>query len=148
MKCTMQLSINAWALGAAVLFLAYKAFRHFYWDKPEMVTPEGLPVPMSVGKQRSFHSLTRDASMYTEARRRLAIINNYDKKFQKTGFTNGVIEAFFLTGLCDRPCVLCKDIDYVEDGGNADTEESCNIIDGMGEEILDFGNADTTICDI
>ena len=143
----MQLSINAWALGAVALFLAYKAFRHFYWDKAELVTPEGLPVPLSVGKERSFHSLTRDASMYTEARRRRAILRNPTPKFQKSGFTNGVVEAFFLTGICDRPCIRCKNIDYVEDAGNAWTEELCNILDANGGELLDFGNAGSAFCD-
>jgi hypothetical protein len=144
----MQLSINAWALGAVALFFAYKAFRHFYWDKPEMITSEGLPVPMSVGKQRSFHSLTRDASMYTEARRRRAIqggtICNDTVNFQKTGFTNGVVEAYFLTGICEGACAPRN---VVEDGGTAQTEV-CAIIDGNGGDVLDFGNAATTICDI
>lgn len=145
----MQLSINAWALGGLVFFLAYKALRHFYWDKPELVTQEGLPVPMSVGKQRSFHSLTRDASMYTLATRRKAVLNNPNGTFEKTGFTNGVIEAFFLTGICDVPCVRCKDTNYLEDGGNALTNETCNVIDaGANGEVLDFGNANTTICNV
>lgn len=95
----MELSINAWALGGLVVFLMYKAFRHFYWDKPELVTSEGLPVPLSVGKQRSFHSLTRDAGLFIEAQRRKAIQKNHEGTFQKTGFTNGVVEAFFLSGI-------------------------------------------------
>lgn len=114
-----------------------------------MVTREGLPVPMSVGKERSFHSLTRDAGLYTEARRRRAIVRNRPGIFQKTGFTNGVVEAFFLTGLCDVPCEVCRPENIVEDAGNALTNETCRIIDaGDSGEILDFGNANTTNCDI
>ena len=136
-------------MGAVALFFAYKAFRHFYWDKAEMVTPEGLPVPLSVGKERSFHSLTRDASMYTLATRRRAIqggiVCNPGVTFQKSGFTNGVVEAYFLTGICEGSCGVKN---AIEDAGHARTEEACNIIDANGGEILDFGGAGTTICEV
>lgn len=139
------MSINLLAIGVLSIFLAYKAFRQFYWDKPELVTPSGMPVAMSVGKQRSFHSMTRDASMYTLATRRLAVQNNPTPTFQKSGFTNGVVEAFFLTGLCDVPC--CRVPDYIADAGNAQTE-ACIILDGNGGDVLDFGNANTTVCNV
>ena len=89
--------INTIAVGGLLVFLAYKAFRIFYWDrKPEMVTPQGLPVPMSMGKERSFHSLTRDASMFTLKTKRCAIQSG-PRIFQKSGFSNGVVEAYFLS---------------------------------------------------
>lgn len=141
----MKWTINTVAVGAVALFLAYKAFRLFYWDrKPELVTPEGLPVPMSVGKERSFHSLTRDASMFTLKTRRCAIQSG-PRIFQKSGCSNGSTEAYFLTGVCNGP--VCRGGNYIEDGGNAQTE-SCIILDGNGGEVLDFGNAATTVCNV
>ena len=141
----MRLTINTIAVGTVGLFLAYKTFRIFYWNrKPEMVTPEGLPVPMSVGKERSFHSLTRDASMFTLKTRRTAIQSG-PRVFQKSGFTNGVVEAYFLSGI--SPGRPCSDVDYIEDAGNAQTE-SCVILDGSGGDSLDFGNAATTVCNV
>ena len=141
----MRVTINTVAVGGVLAFLAYKAFRFFYWDrKPEMVTPQGLPVPMSVGKERSFHSLTRDASMFTLKTRRCAIQSG-PRIFQKTGSSNGSTEAYFLSGVCSGP--TCRSVNYIEDAGNAQTE-SCIILDGNGGEVLDFGNAATTVCNI
>ena len=143
----MRVTINTIAVGVAGLLLAYKAFRIFYWDrKPEMITPNGLPVSMSVGKERSFHSKTRDASMYTLATRRGAIKSG-SRIFQKSGFTNGVVEAFFITTPY-TVAVPCKDTNYIESGGNALTEEDCTIIDANDGELLEFGNANTTICNV
>lgn len=86
--------------------------------------------------------------MYTLATRRRAIKGG-SRIFQKTGFTNGVIEALFITTPFNPDVIVpCKDTNYIESGGNALTEEECIIIDANDGETLDFGNADTTICNV
>ena len=79
---------------------SWKAFLHQN-DPP----PSQLPwVPIQVGKTKTYTSQTRDAGMFTERQRRIAIIGanscGVDMKppYQKH-FSNGVMETF-LTGIC------------------------------------------------
>lgn len=123
---------------------------YFSLDAPP---PSKLPwVPISVGKQRSFHSQTRDAGLYTQTTRRLAVINGGcagGLHFNDKSSTNGSLEYYQLTGLCPvRNVAICPPyIPEVEDGGNANTE-SCVVFDENSGELIDFGNADTNVCPV
>ena len=98
------MGINTWVVGLITIFLGLHATYAFLsLDKPR--GPANLPwVPIQVGKTRSFHSQTRDASMFTERQRRVAIIgaNHCGVGMVPPGqkhFSNGVMETF-LTGIC------------------------------------------------
>lgn len=149
------MNINLVLIGLMVVAVGlHVSHAIFSLDKPP---PSKLPwVPISVGKQRSFHSQTRDASLYTQTARRLAVINGScgfaggSGGFKDKSSTNGSLEYYFLSGLCPvRPNVpVCPPyIPEVEDGGNANTE-SCVIFDENSGDLVDFGNADTNVCDV
>jgi len=138
------MGINAIVLGLmaiAILLYSVQAYQ-----SAETV-PTDLPwVPIQAGKTRSFHSQTRDASMYTERMRRTAIISNPDLIVGNKGSTNGSLEWNFLTGICVCPITRkCGTIYENVDGQYVDAD-SCNVLDGMGTEIADFGNAFTDTC--
>ena len=87
-------------LTSLVGFYSWKSFL-----RKDDSAPSQLPwVPIDVNKRRSFVNQTRDAGMFTERQRRVAIIGanscGVDMKppFQKH-FNNGVMETF-LTGIC------------------------------------------------
>jgi hypothetical protein len=145
------MNINLVLIGLMVVAVGLHLSHAFFsLDKPP---PSQLPwVPISVGKQRSFHSQTRDASLYTQTARRLAVINGScggSGGMKDKSSTNGSLEYYFLSGLCPaRPNVVCPPyIPEVEDGGNANTE-SCVIFDENSGDLVDFGNADTNVCDV
>lgn len=140
-------------IGIMVLALGFHVGHAMFSNHPPR-SPTDLPwVPLSTGKERSFVSKTRDAGMYTETLRRLAVINgscggarvgNYTDKSS----TNGSLETYFITGLCPvrLGMPICPpDTNEIDDGGNADTE-TCNIIDENGGELIDFGDANTNVC--
>lgn len=87
-------------LGAVIGLYTWRAFLH--QNEPP---PSQLPwVPIDANKQRSFVNQTRDAGMFTERTRRVAIIgaNNCGvnmKSPSQKHFSNGVVETF-LTGIC------------------------------------------------
>jgi hypothetical protein len=140
------MNINLVLIGLMVVAVGLHLSHAFFsLDKPP---PSQLPwVPISVGKQRSFHSQTRDASLYTQTARRLAIINGGYSHTDK-GSSNGSLEYYFLTALCPaRPVVCPVYINEVEDGGNANTE-SCVVFDENEGDLVDFGNADTNVCPV
>lgn len=81
-------------------FYTWRAFLHKD-DPPPSVLPW---VPIDVNKHRSFVSMTRDAGMFTERTRRVAIIGSNNcgvemKSPVQKHFNNGVMETF-LTGIC------------------------------------------------
>ena len=119
---------------------------------PEIRT---FPPPISTGKERSFSS-GRDASMYTQQVRRQAIVNAHygspnlvlRESNHTSGFTNGVLEIYSITGICQRVCAAVVEAvcSPVLDGGNADTE-NCEVLDGNGGAVvLDAGNSQTVVC--
>lgn len=144
------MNINLVLIGLMVVAVGlHVSHAIFSMDKPP---PSQLPwVPISTGKERSFHSQTRDASMYTQTARRLAVINGSCAgggfQFNNKSSTNGYLEYYELSGLCPaRPIVVCPPyIPEVEDGGNANTE-SCVVFDENSGDLVDFGNADTNVC--
>lgn len=137
------MGINGIVLGllaAALLLFAYQA------SATGEKAPTDLPwVPIQVGKTRSFHSQTRDASMYTERMRRTAIISNPDLVVGNKSSGNGSLEWNFLTAICAcPPRKICK-VNSLVDGGYYGAD-SCDVLDGMGSEIADFGNAFSESC--
>ncbi len=114
-----------------------------------------FPPPLSVGKERSFSS-GRDASMYTQQIRRQAVVNAHyaspnvilRESNHTSGFTNGVLEIYSITSICQRVCAAVVDAvcNPVLDGGFSG-DEYCEVLDG-GEDgvLLDGGNAETVVC--
>jgi hypothetical protein len=113
-----------------------------------------FPPPLSVGKERSFSS-GRDASMYTQQVRRQVVVNTHyaspnlilRESNHTSGFTNGVLEIYSITSICQRVCAAIEEIcNPVLDGGNADTE-NCEVLDGNGGTVmLDAGTSQTVVC--
>jgi len=136
------MGINAIVLG----LMAFAILLYTIQSSTSETIPTDLPwVPIQAGKTRSFHSQTRDASMYTERMRRTAIISNPDLRVGYKGSTNGSMEWNFLTGICVcPPRKICR-VNELVDGGYYD-EDTCNVLDGMGSELADFGNAFTDTC--
>ena len=111
--------------------------------------------PISVGKQRSFSS-GRDASMFTQQVRRQAVVNAHygspnlvlRESNHTSGFTNGVVEIYSLSNVCQRICAaavaaVCAPI---LDAGTA-VDEFCEILDGGdGGVVLDAGTSQTVVC--
>jgi hypothetical protein len=112
-----------------------------------------FPPPLSVGKERSFSS-GRDASMYTQQVRRQAVVNGFygspnlvlRESNHTSGFTNGVLEIYSLSGLCQRVCAAAVAVcNPVLDGG-VSTDEFCDVLDGDGNVVLDAGTSQTIVC--
>lgn len=135
------MGLNAIALGLLALLVLYHSYTLFLnRDAPP---PSPLPVPVQTHKSRSFHSQTRDAGLFTETVRRKAIIGNPTLTVGHKGSTNGSLEWNFLTGLCtgcprgQQGCPLVYD---TTDAGYYNTE-LCDVLDGMGGDVLDLGGA-------
>ena len=129
----------------------------------------GLLVPQSTGKERQIVSMTGDASMYTERKRRAAIqalhgcsANNkpvhtctsecgtqikgctlgYNKLIKETkntpGFTNGSVEAYMLTSICNirsrRVIIPPIHVTEIYDGGSP-FDNFQDILDGSSPGI-------------
>jgi hypothetical protein len=142
------MGLNAIALGLLALVALYHAYT--LYANQDSPPPSPLPVPVQTHKSRSFHSQTRDAGLFTEGVRRRAIISNPTLKVGHKGSTNGSLEWNFLTAICTG-CIrgvphVCPAPEYIADAGNA-TSDVCDIIDGSGEDILDFGDSGTNVCD-
>jgi hypothetical protein len=117
-----------------------------------------FPPPISVGKQRSFSS-TRDASMFTQQVRRRAVVNAHygspgyvlRETPHTSGFTNGVLEIYSLSGLCERVCAAVATVcEPILDAGTS-SDEFCDVLDGgtaegSGDIVLDAGDSQTVVC--
>lgn len=83
--------------------------------------------------------------MATMAVRRKAIagVHRLGQPFGHKGQDNGVVEAFFLSGICPP---LPPAPDLIFDAGEAGNEY-CEILDDTAPTIIrDGGNAQTTVC--
>jgi len=141
------------ALVVANLFITASA------HAPESPELRVMAPPISVGKQRSFSSGT-DASMFTQqVRRRTVVSAHYGspglvlrESNHTSGFTNGVVELYSLTGLCEKICAAVVEAvcEPVLDAGTS-TDEFCDVLDGgsansSGNIVLDAGNSQTVVC--
>ncbi len=131
-------------LATIIGLYTWKAYLHQN-DPP----PSQLPwVPIDANKPRSFVNKTNDAGMYIERVRRVAIIGNPSGNVGYKGSTNGSLEWNFLTSICVCPPrkQVCPAPEYIADAGNADSEV-CDILDGNGTDVLDFGDSGANVCD-
>jgi hypothetical protein len=146
------MNINFIAVGLMTLLMGFYTWKA--WTMPsEAHIQHFLPfTPIDVRKTKIYVSQTRDAGMFTERQRRVAVIGNRDGGFSYKGSTNGYLDAF-LTAICVcPPKEVCPPApDAIWDGGNA-TSEVCDIVDGgdayTEAEVVDFGNAFTNVCEV
>lgn len=144
------MNINYLVMGLLSLIVGFYSWKAYFSLKEE--TPNFLPwVPIDVRKNKVYVSQTRDASMFTEKSRRLAVLLNQNGGVSYKGSTNGYLE-YALTALCYCPKGICPPApDVTWDGGNA-TSEVCDIVDGgtanTTGDVADFGNAFTNVCDV
>jgi len=139
----MNINVLVMALLATIIGLyTWKAYLH-QGDPP----PNQLPwVPIDANKPRSFVNKTSDAGLYIERVRRTAIIGNPSGNVSYKGSTNGSLEWNFLTSICVcPPRKVCPTVFELSDGGYYNTEV-CDVLDGMGTDVADFGNAFTETC--
>jgi hypothetical protein len=129
---------------------------------------------MSMGKER-FTGRTSDASTFTQTLRRKAVVSGaygnpchvLRETNTTTGFTNGVLELYSISGLCEAACKVVADVCDIYDGGNSGSEypdildggdyaqdpfdggdaytTNSNILDGSGAFVMDGGSAYFTI---
>ena len=151
-----MINFIATALMALVMMnLVYQSHLH----SPQAPDVHVFPPPLSVGKQRSFSS-GRDASMFTQQVRRQAVVNSHygspnlvlRESNHTSGFTNGVVEIYSITGICNRICaaVVSAVCNPILDAGTS-TDEFCDVLDGgdaagSGDVVLDAGTSQTVVC--
>jgi hypothetical protein len=154
-----MLSLNF--IGTAFLALVMaNLYIQAQLNAPQAPEVHVMTPPLAMGKERSFSS-GRDASMFTQQVRRQAVVNGHygspnlvlRESNHTSGFTNGVLEIYSITGICQRVCAALEAVvvvcSPVLDGGNAATD-NCQILDGngggSGGVVLDAGNAQTVVC--
>jgi hypothetical protein len=144
------MNINHIVLGLLALVAGYFTWKSYF--RVDDAVPTMLPwVPIDVRKNKVYVSQTRDAGMFTERQRRVAVIGNRRGVFSYKDSTNGYLE-YALTALCVCPANVCPPApNVIWDGGNA-TSEVCDIVDGgdafTEADAVDFGNAFTNVCDV
>jgi hypothetical protein len=132
------------------LFLTFVVWIGYQSTLPEHTKPgPSLPLPLSMGKER-FTGRTRDASTFTQTLRRKAVVSGaygnpchvLRETNHTSGFTNGVLELYSISGLCEAACKVVADVCDIYDGGNAGSEYP-NILDGgtYTEDVFDGGDA-------
>lgn len=146
------MNINVVVMGVLALILGGYAWKA-WGATSDMPEPNFLPfVPLDVRKNKVYVSQTRDAGMFIERQRRVAIIGNQSRLVGYKGFDNGSLE-FSLTGICVcPPKQVCpaEPEPVVWDANGADPE-ICDIVDAGGAfggyEGVDFGGAANNACD-
>lgn len=146
----MLFPLLATIIGVTIFFYGQRpsVLKKFDQDLPQLL------VPQSTGKERQIVSMTKDASMYTERKRRSAIIgvhgcngtkNKPIRESNKTaGFTNGAVEAYMLSSICNiQPVVPPVCVTNIYDGGFPD-DDFQDILDGgsfgLNDIYYDGGN--------
>jgi hypothetical protein len=145
------MNINYIVLGLMALVAGFFTYKSYFRLGDSV--PSQLPwVPIDVRKNKVYVSQTRDASMFTERARRVAIIQQASPNFSYKGFTNGVVE-YYLTGIIAgiSPAICPPAPNVIWNGGNA-SSEVCDILDGgnadTDADAVDFGNAFTNVCEV
>jgi len=148
------MGINAIALGLLGATIAWMSFQAFFKLEDGKVSMSELPwVPIDVRKLKVYVSQTRDAGMFVERQRRLAILANPVLKPSFKGSTNGSVE-YYLTGIAvgpPRPVCPPDPIPVVWSNGDAD-DAICDNVDAGGAfggyDVVDFGGASGNVCDV
>lgn len=147
------MDINLLVIGLMVLVIGYQAY-NAYLSMDEPPKPNLPWVPIDVRKTKHYVSQTRDAGMYIERQRRIAIIANQPLSPSYKGSTNGSLE-YYLTGIAFRPTPpipVCPPdpAPVVWSAGDAD-DEICDNVDAGGAfgmyDIVDFGGAAGNVCE-
>lgn len=145
------MDINVVVGGLLLATLGYfMAYAFFNADKPP---PSLLPwVPIDVRKSKVYVSQTRDAGMFIERSRRLAVLKNKEGRFSYKGSDNGYLDSL-LTGIgfLPAPFVPPPPENVIWDGGNAYSEVPEVVDGGTAEDeydVVDLGNAATNVCDV
>jgi len=145
------MNINAIVMGLMALMVG--AFAWKMWTMPsDAHMHHFLPfVPIDVRKTKVYVSQTRDAGMFTERQRRVAIIGNSSRLVSYKDSTNGSLE-FGLTGICVcPPKSVCpaEPEPVIWSNGDAD-DVICDNVDAGGAfglyEEIDFGGAAGNVC--
>ena len=145
------MNINVLAMGLLALLLGSYAWKA--WSAgPDTPLPNLLPfVPIDVRKTKIYVSKTKDAGMYVEQQRRLAILQNKPLVPSYKDSTNGYLE-YSLTGIGYRPQPVCGPPKPVTWSDGTATEEICDNVDAGGAfglyDTIDFGGADANVCDV
>ena len=115
--------------------------------------PESTPGPLTQWNAPVNHAKpiqsrpNADASMATMAVRRKAIaaVHRTGQAFGHKGQDNGVVESYFLSGICPS---LPPAPDLIYDGGGAG-DEYCAVLDNTAAtQSRDAGNAETKVCGV
>ncbi len=146
------MNINILVMGILTLILGGYAWKA-YMTPVDAPSPHFLPfVPLDVRKNKVYVSQTKDAGMFIERQRRVAIIGNSSRLVGYKGADNGSLE-FGLTGICICPPkqVCPAEPDPVIWDANGADPEICDIVDAGGAfggyEEVDFGGAADNVCE-
>jgi hypothetical protein len=145
------MSLNLIALGLMLAVVGYHAVQAYL--SPKDPDKPILPwVPIDVRRTKHYVSQTRDAGMYTERQRRVAIIGNQPLFPSYKGSTNGSLE-YYLTSICVCPPKdVCPPDPEKVIWSNGDADDAiCDNVDAGGAfgmyDIVDFGGAAGNVCD-
>jgi hypothetical protein len=147
------MSLNLIALGLMVVFVGYHAVQAYL--SPKDPDKPILPwVPIDVRRTKHYVSQTRDAGMYIERQRRVAIIGNKPLYPSYKGSTNGSLE-YYLTGICVCPIApvpVCPPDPEKVIWSDGDADDAiCDSVDAGGAfgmyDAIDFGGAAGNVCD-
>lgn len=162
------MGIGNWVGTLLLTFVLYIGYQS---TLPGVSKPgPSLPAPISTGKER-FTGRTRDASSFTQTLRRKAVVSGHygnpchvlRETNHTSGFTNGVLELYSISGLCEAACKVAADVvcdiydggysgseypDILDGGTSADEYDggtayvtNTEVLDGSGEFVMDGGSA-------
>jgi hypothetical protein len=145
------MNINVIAMGILALILGGYAWKA-YMTPVDAPSPHFLPfVPLDVRKNKVYVSQTKDAGMFIERQRRVAIIGNQSRLVGYKGSDNGSLE-FGLTSICVcPPKQVCPSEPSPVIWSNGDADDViCDNVDAGGAfglyEEIDFGGAAGNVC--
>lgn len=145
------MNINFLAMGVLALILGGYAWKA-YTAPVDTPMSNFLPfVPIDVRKNKVYVSQTKDASMYIERQRRVAVIGNSSRLVGYKGADNGSLE-YSLTGICVcPPKQVCPAEPEAVIWSNGDADDViCDNVDAGGAfglyEEIDFGGATGNVC--